>query len=428
MSARPAPPDTAWIRSLRVEGYRAFGAPLQLDELGRVVVLYGLNNAGKTNLLRAVEMLSRLVDQPLVRILDDTPEPQDAFYRRMAQDPWMFTQGRPPVMRIQAELAPSGDSVGFEVTREDERVRIRLTRWFSGGVDVGTPAAAARRRLVASLREDTPDVAAQEEVAKADARWDSLRRSLRAAWGGSWLPISAEVRTAFVQQGRIADLSLRARARQARETYARVVQGLPSPGSLQDLSASPPSHPVDGAPPPGREDVAWVTESVLLPLDHLGSGAQAVFGMLASLALARASVVLVDEPEQHLNVLQQEAVLDALTNALDSRGVGQLFLATHSVKFAKPDLDLRRIQRTEASAHAEKVTSPMLSAFEARGPAAPRTESPSMVAHDGSVELPSFVREALGIQPGEFVYFKRDPKGGFRLMSAAAMDAAIGDE
>jgi energy-coupling factor transporter ATP-binding protein EcfA2 len=185
---------------------------------------------------------------------------------------------------------------------------------------------------------------------------------------------------------------------------------------------------MDGSQPETREDVAWETESVLLPLDHLGSGAQAVFGMLASLALTRASVVLFDEPEQHLNVLQQEAVLDALTSTLDSLGVGQLFLATHSIKFAKPELDLRRIHRKEGGASAEKVAPPMLSAFEARGPAAPRTESPSMVAHDGSVELPGFVREALGIKPGEFVYFVRDPKAGFRLMSEAAVDAALGDE
>jgi hypothetical protein len=58
----------------------------------------------------------------------------------------------------------------------------------------------------------------------------------------------------------------------------------------------------------------------------------------------------------------------------------------------------------------------------------PRTESPSMVAHDGSVELPGFVHEALGIKPGEFVYFVRDQKAGFRIMSASAMDAALGNE
>jgi bifunctional DNA-binding transcriptional regulator/antitoxin component of YhaV-PrlF toxin-antitoxin module len=57
-----------------------------------------------------------------------------------------------------------------------------------------------------------------------------------------------------------------------------------------------------------------------------------------------------------------------------------------------------------------------------------RGDSTSFVAHDGSVELPAHVREVLGIASGQFVYFATDGAGGFRIVSAAQMAQALGDD
>jgi hypothetical protein len=227
--------------------------------------------------------------------------------------------------------------------------------------------------------------------------------------------------------GRVPDLARRARYQRARDTFAKVTLGLPA-GTLQDLSVQLPPDAKDLDNPRVRDDVAWVSEGSLVPLDHLGSGAQAIFGLLASLALTDAPVILIDEPEQHLNVLQQDTILGALQAALSGTGLGQIFIATHSVKFAKAELDLWELQRRDGGTVATRVTPPMLRPDEARGAEGPRAEETSLVAHDGSVELPAYVREALGIDPGQFVYFVRDGGSGFRIVSAAQMREALGDE
>jgi hypothetical protein len=412
---------------VQVEGYRSFGAPIVLDDLGRIVVLYGLNNAGKTNLLRAIELVARLIDQPLLRLLDDTPENQEMFFKRTGQEPWMFAQGRPELIRLEVGIAPGDQQVGFEIERTGTRIRTRLAKWTSNGEDHGTPALAARRRHVESLRGDEPDANAEEELLRLELRWGEVHGAMRTAWSGSWLPISDKARAAFVQLGRVPDLARRARAQRARDTFAEVTIGLPE-GSLQDLSVPLSVEDMDPQRSRVREDVAWVSPGSLLPLDHLGSGAQAIFGLLASLALADAPVILIDEPEQHLNVLQQDGILRALRASLEGTGIGQIFIATHSVKFAKADLDLWQLQRGSEGAEAVRVTPPLLRPYEVRGVEGPRAEDTSLVAHDGSVELPEYVREGLHIEPGQFVYFVKDGESGFRIVSAAQMKQALGDE
>src|SRR5262249_40356254 len=106
----------------------------------------------------------------------------------------------------------------------------------------------------------------------------------------------------------------------------------------------------------------------------------------------------------------------------------QIFIATHSVKFAKADLDLWELQRRDEATIATPVKPPMLRSYEVRGAEGPRAEDISLVAHDGSVELPGYVREALHIEPGQFVYFVKDGGNGFRILSADQMRQALGDE
>jgi hypothetical protein len=178
------------------------------------------------------------------------------------------------------------------------------------------------------------------------------------------------------------------RAARVRETFNRIVSGLP-PGSLEELET--------GERP---QDFGWLSKELggIIPLDALGSCAQTIFGLLASLAYAKSPVVLIGEPELHLNAVQQESMLAALSTVLDV----QIFIATHSVKFARPQLDLRLLERKHGITH--------------------------MIAHDGSVELPKHVLQALGAEPGQYVYFVKNGKGEFRLVSEQEMDRMLDNE
>jgi hypothetical protein len=56
-----------------------------------------------------------------------------------------------------------------------------------------------------------------------------------------------------------------------------------------------------------------------------------------------------------------------------------------------------------------------------------RADLPSVLAADNSVELPAFVREGLGVVPGQYVYFVAR-EGRFEVYSESMMDAALGGE
>jgi len=55
------------------------------------------------------------------------------------------------------------------------------------------------------------------------------------------------------------------------------------------------------------------------------------------------------------------------------------------------------------------------------------SREPGAMGDDCSVVLPDYVRESLGIVPGESVYFVKDCGHGFRIVSSAKMKEALGD-
>src|SRR5262249_48906938 len=152
--------------------------------------------------------------------------------------------------------------------------------------------------------------------------------------------------------------------------------------------------------------------------------AQAVFGMLASITTMEAHIILLDEPESHLNALQQDGVLKALLEAREEFGIRQLIIASHSVRFAHPELDIRLLERARDSLIARSIIPPMLKQFESRAVGERRPEDLSMLAYDNTVELPQFVRDGLAISPGQYIYFVMDG-GNFRILSETQVDEIL---
>lgn len=408
----PLPATPQRLKHVRVCGYRGFLKPLELRDLGDTVVVYGLNNTGKTNLLRAVQLFARLLSQPLPKLLDETQENAGGLYERLGEDRWMFAHGSDRQILLEATLEPGSLRIEFMITLEGVTARAQLTRWEEGSNDRLATASRARNILQAEQHADGADLRAAEEFENAKSRWATLRDALRVASVTHALPIAPALRETLAAQARATDVVLRKRATRMRAIFGNIVMGLP-PGALEEVNVSPE-----------YADFGWVTDVGIIPLDSLGSGAQAVFGMLASIATVDARTVLFDEPESHLNVLQQDAVLNALLEARAELGIRQLLIASHSVKFARPELDIRLLERTGDSVSVRSISPPMLQPFESRTGAGHRREDLSMLAYDNTVELPQFVRDGLAVGPGQYVYFVRS-NGNFRLLSQAHMDELL---
>lgn len=413
---RPPPARPVRFERLRVSGYRAFREPLELRDLQEIVVLYGINNAGKTNLLKAVDLVARLVGQQLPKLLDETAENATVLYERLQEDPWMFAQGAGGRVELDATLQPGDQELGFEIVLEGTTARARLVTWREGSDDWLAIAVKARKAMQSAQQAPaaSEDTASEETKAFEDckSRWLRLRETIRVSPARHAIPITRDLRKTVAAFAKATDVSQRKRATRMRAMFGGAALGLP-PGALEEVD-------VAAADP----DFGWVTDEGIVPLDLLGSGAQAVFGMLASITVVDAPILLIDEPESHLNVLQQDAVLNALLEARKEFGIQQLIMASHSVKFARPSLDIRILERSPQGVKVRSIKPPMLREFEARTPPPERPQDVSMLAFDNTVELPQFVRDDLGIAPGQYVYFvKRD--GGYRVLSEAAMDDAL---
>src|SRR5438477_104237 len=91
------------IQSFKVQGFAHFVEPVTLAPLREINVLYGPNNAGKSCLLRAVDLYFRLlgageaVTKAQRHILD---KPEDELFERLTA---CFTRGTPTPIRFEVQ-------------------------------------------------------------------------------------------------------------------------------------------------------------------------------------------------------------------------------------------------------------------------------------------------------------------------------------
>ncbi len=248
------------------------------------MVVYGLNNTGKTNLLRAVSLFSRLVAQPLTKLLEETGENPAGLYERLGEDRWMFAHGGGGRVVLEAALEPGALMIGFEVRLDGNVVCARLTEWADGDRDYLALATEARRALQVIQQTDSADSRAAETFDFIKRHWSVIRSSVCVAQTNQFLPITPELRQTVAAHSRASDIVQRKRVTRMRKIFSDVVMGLPA-GALEEVE---------------ENDFGWVMDDGIVPLDFLGSGAQAVFGILASIATSDAPILLVDEPESHL--------------------------------------------------------------------------------------------------------------------------------
>jgi hypothetical protein len=404
------------FRRLRLNGYRSFSAEIDLRDLGDTVVLYGLNNTGKTNLLRALRFLARLIAQPISKLLDLAFENAKNFYDRLGEDRWMFAHNSKRI-ELETLIAPLEHSLRFEISIRESGINARLLEWQtkenSHTVDLLADAVSARDELLAAAEDREASQAAIDRFEAVKARWVELQQKVCVASSQHMVPISQELRDSLTLRSRSSDVSQRARASKVQAVFSSIVSGLP-PGKLDSL--------LDDE---GRNDFGWLTKAGIVPLNHLGSGAQALFGLLVSLSEKDSLVLLIDEPETHLNVIQQDALLAELHDIQTEFGISQIFIASHSVRFARPQMDIRLLERPGDHIVVSQRLAADLKRFESRIEGV-RDATVSMLAYDNTVEIPTYVRETLGLVAGQYVYFVKGGDNKYSIISQATMDGMIG--
>lgn len=415
-----------FITTFWVEGYRSFSERVQLSELGQVVAFFGVNNVGKSNLLRVIALLGSVMQLPLIDISRRRGFPWDELKRISGEDASLFSLGKRR-MYVGAnfqtrKIVPGSASVADEVTisfvleHQDDAVAISLDAWSVNGQ---TQLEPMLRWNEAISKQVGIDEAHRHEVQRLMAAWEKLGQHFQVESAAvAILPLSSERRKRLVSLGQSRDAKARTRYRQILDLFQTMDQGLP-PGRLAPLE-NPPEYP---------QDLCWETDDGLIPLNQLGTGSQAILGMIASMLLAEAQLVLLEEPESHLNALLQEKVAPMLQEVA-KRFELQVIMATHATTFAQAGVDIRHLERgVDGVARVQQL--PEASALQPYQPVLPGSEvrhtTLPLVDHNKRVRVPDFVLEHLGVTPGQWLHFERD---GERvcLLNSAQHDALVGEK
>ncbi len=358
------------LTKFQVSGYKSL-YDCTISDLLPINVFHGDNNVGKSNILEALEIFFRALTR-----WKGTVNVPGSF------DEW-FSWGEQKIRLVGV----------FQQDGQEHRIEIAIVQKENGiHVKTGIPASLhlthtscyhipARRRL--ELEEES------EVEKRLHPEGANLKEQL------FWASVSQDP--------------------ERRKAFYRVLRPLfaESPLALGTL------QPV--ASPDGPYDVQIEAESRSIPLDQMGSGVQQLVLMAGLIALSRADVIAIEEPEMNLSWPTQKKlrlIFKEMVEVRDSPPT-QIFISSHSPLFAFYE-NFYRVEMVEGRTQVTRT------ANEERGrlfdSLLPPSDRRAAWVHDENlVILPEYVVDTLGVRQGEMVYFF--PKGK-RVMMLNEQDFA----
>ncbi|MGV3721739.1 MAG: AAA family ATPase [Actinomycetota bacterium] len=323
------------LRSFTVQGFANFVQPVSMGPLDEANVLYGPNNAGKSNLLRALELYFRLlgageaVTKTQQQMLDDSDpglsELLAVSFNRKQPDPIRFTADWSISDKVLehyglfGELSCNAISMVLQLTLNGRALELRVQKWQMGGQDV----AALDRGRDASLVGFAQQIRRLLSDATPFQQEQPVLPCARLAQ--TFEPFPQSVRDALFDARQSRDPAQRRRwavfAKVAGELSTELGEG--AWDTVFDRKS-------------GLSDVIWSYGDTSLCLSDMGSGVQRLAGLLAELSLAKEPYVCFEEPEWRLSPdLQVRFMRQARQIARAGIGPRQLFVTTHSPAMAR---------------------------------------------------------------------------------------------
>lgn len=404
------------LTAFSVTGYA--NLRVELAGLGPLNFIYGVNASGKTTLLKAIDLFVKLLRRSVFEVATTVEYAVEVFTANFGPPPALVGKEA----RLEGEISGVGNiviriirtpNVVVVVVEAPERFEVvfggfrRALAGAEAARGTAEHAALAGRR---ALEQAQPNLDQAERVyaavlAGTQEMWEPIRTNMTSLMVPPVaLPVSSALRGRVVAAWQSKDIAERRRTRAALEQIGTI------------LGWTAPIEPLTS------DDVGLIREPAPVPLDDLGSGAQSLVGLLGQVSIEPARILLFSEPECHMNPVTHPDVVSFLEH-LAAAGT-QVFVETHSARFAPPSASIHLLQRDGDVSIARPITRADLSQFDNRV-AVERPPLPSMLAHDYTVQIPGIVRERLGLKPGDFVYFS-ESAGSFRIVTREQADLDLG--
>ncbi len=351
--------------SIRIQGYRGFDS-FRLKGLGRVNLLVGANNSGKTSILECIELLRSA----------DNPHVLSAIAGRRGE--WAYSDDGDT--RASIGVRPDSPDVSHLFPNHELGGTIRIE-----GVHVEDAASAARHDYVTVGVTEPSDSEREERNSRLDDEYADAHLDLRIVWSNAegeyarhrafvtdegvllWprrLPRARNGASQAVQFIRTSGM----KAADVARTYSRIKFGdkdesiktalrIVEP-ALEDLApdARGPRFYRDA---PGGVVLKLRGTVGQVPIGSMGDGMWRMLGLALSISNAGGGVLLVDEIDTGLH----HSVMEDMWRMVGERAAAlsvQVFATTHSedcyeslAAIANPEADdvtIQRIDRARAEA------------------------------------------------------------------------------
>lgn len=416
------------ISEFRAQNFRSLG-DVHLQGLGNVVLLYGENNAGKSNVLRAVGAFLRVLDH----MLDEVTSGQ----------PLYWAEGAVPAHRFERKVAERLLGGHAEAQFKDGATSaelsgvLKVTPNGHGAAEVGFTLQLALRERSRDPNEDYPlDIRllvsgswpGVEKSAESIPASNPVLLALRTKLRKGWMRIGADRRYHEELLGATGseeeEVPIQSNGEGLLTRLFRAYAGV----DLDNLALFNDRFVplLKGIFDIGTPRVAMRESTLALwigrrAVQDYGSGAQQWALIAGMMTMSEASIVGLEEPEANLSFTAQKKVGEALVRAVLSPAVPhQMFITSHvptMLDVANDSTCFELVRGAEGTLAVRYENSKELRQKRfAQGP--PGEAKPgSMRIYAGNVVwLPPDIAEHMGASVGSFVYPLLGPPGEIKLL------------
>jgi len=348
-----------YIKSLSVKNYRSL-RNVYIGNLSPVVILYGENNSGKSNVLSFLEQVFKrkreykelLVDDPgalerqLTNFWDGIIENfSDNFYKN-TNEPIEFTViidfTTPELQALGTFPTKFTDKLAKKTHKNHLSLVGKIEQIDSTTARLRIDAMTINNKDFLIIKDDLPQYLTGFSIKEAGEALDIFDRLMR-NFNDSFLRISPErfiEREEEIPRGSKLDLE----PDKLKNWLFQTNLNRDTEGIFQEIVSSFEKTPFQyGKLSLARLEPILIelyieqSNSVKLPIGRKGSGVQQVLMILSYVAMTKARFIGIEEPEINLSPKSQKSVYENLRNLVMSAGrvVDQVFVTTHSPVIAR---------------------------------------------------------------------------------------------
>ncbi len=327
-------------KSFRVKNFRCF-KDLQINDLGRVNLIAGKNNTGKTALLEAMYAFSRplspwaLLQTQNARGIDI---PDDDFPLYWKQ--YFFGMDSSCTIRIEATgpHVAEGSSLTIKELRNDGTNNDDFLEYYR------------RRRRALTLSELLEDVETREKVLKFRLNWSSASEPLVVYFGDQLKRNSVKE---LQSESRFIPVIYRVTEEQIANRFSQLAVDEKLDHLTDELSRLEPRLTRIHVLSPWGKQMLWAEcDGVSMPLRLLGEGTNRICHFLMTMMAVKPPFLFIDEIENGIHHSVQKDIWQAIGRVAREQDI-QVFTTTHSYEmieaaheaFKDDDLDDFRFHR-----------------------------------------------------------------------------------